>query len=113
MISTTATTPNPLTSCCLTFGNDPPNGTAHEHAPAPLDVLDLRRVVPFLDVRAPPVRALAAGLDGLLVCAFARDTDVAGEEEVDDGRDLAREEEERGVCPARPSACASLERCAK
>ena len=98
MVSTTATTPNALASRCLTFGNDPPNGTAHEHAPAPLDVLDLRRVVPFLDVRAPPVCAFAAGLDGLVICALAGDADVARKEEVDDRGDLTGEEEESGVC---------------
>ena len=98
MVSTAATRPNALESRFLTFGNDPPDGTTHEYAPAPLDVLDLRRVVPFLDVRAPPVRALAAGLDGLVICALAGDADVARKEEVNNRGDLAGEEEESGVC---------------
>ena len=101
MVSTTATTPNALASRCLTFGNDPPNGTAHEYAPAPLDGLDVRGLLPFFDVRSPPVCALATRLDSLVPGALARDADVAGEEEVDDGRHLACEEEERRVCRRR------------
>ena len=98
MVSTAATTPNTRASCFLTFGDDPPDGTAHEHAPAPLDVLDLRRAVPFLDVRAPPVCAFAAGLDGLVICALPGDADVARKEEVNNRGDLPGEEEESGVC---------------
>ena len=83
----------------LTLGDYAADGPAHEERELPAGRLDAGRVVPLLDVGLPPVCAFAAGLDGLLVCALARDADVAGEEEVDDGRDLAREEEERGVCP--------------
>ena len=82
----------------LTFGHHAANRPAHERRERPTRRSNRGRLVPLLNVRLPELGAFAAGLDGLLPDALACDADIAGEEEVDYARDLAREEEERRIC---------------